>query len=324
MALSAKPGLCLYRYDVTINPPVINKRKKRRVIEILLEEQRAVLANVVTDFASIIYSPHRKLQLAGNFILNYRDDDEDVARPGATKYTVTVTFQGDNTVSIGDYQAYLREGKTSSAITHNTGSDALQALNILLAWGPQRNGKISMVGANRAYSLDQRGMPLGKGIEALRGFYRSVRNSSQGFIINIQVKHGAFFKPGDLVKLYNDYGLKRLQLARFLKGVRITTNHLPERKNKSGKVIKRTKTIMGLAMRSDGYGTMNTHPPRVEEDFGNADQVKFYLETPTKEEKGKSGKSTDTPKAATGKYITVHDFFKTSKLLGEVQLRMAS
>lgn len=62
-------------------------------------------------------------------------------------------------------------------------------------------------------------------------------------LVNINVSHAVFFKPGPLVDLIDAfakaYGRNSWQLERFLKKVRVeTTHHLPVKKNKAVESIR--------------------------------------------------------------------------------------
>ena len=76
-------------------------------------------------------------------------------------------------------------------------------------------------------------------------------------LVNINVSHGAFFKPGPLQSLITEFfnsirGENWYQAERFFKKVWVKTMHLLVKKNKSGIEIPQIKTIIGLANNNDG------------------------------------------------------------------------
>ena len=167
---------------------------------------------------------------------------------------------------------------------------------------------------------------LGSGLNVIRGFFSSVRVATARILVNINVSHGAFYHDGPLPALMGNYGTRNTSaLEKFLKLVRVQTNHLPEKRNKAGQVIPRIKTIFGLARKDDGHKLANR--PRIKAHGAGAKDVEFWLDSdagssgaPKAEasaSKGK-GKGKAQPKgpapSGSGRYITVFDFFRTSML----------
>ena len=109
--------------------------------------------------------------------------------------------------------------------------------------------------------------------------------------------------------------------------------HLAEKKNKAGESIPRVKTIFGLANKDDGHSL--DHPPRVQNFGAGPKDVEFFLNdspgapssssagqaagTSSGKKKGKGGKggvSNHGPGqniSQSGRYISVYEFFRTSK-----------
>ena len=113
----------------------------------------------------------------------------------------------------------------------------ISALNIILAHHPSRHG--INVGRNRFFFPDPSSSKLlGSGLEALKGYYSSVRPTFRQLMVNVNSCTTAFYKAGNLA----DAMIEFLQggggrLAPFVKGVRVSTSHLGFRKKKTIKRI---------------------------------------------------------------------------------------
>ena len=109
------------------------------------------------------------------------------------------------------------------------------------------------------------------------------------------------FDAGSLVDLINKIPNKNIpRLHNFLDGCRIYTTHLPVRKNKAGDIIRRDKTIRGLADPKDPFKydkkekkliQVGEHPAKVKARGANAYEVEFWLDNDKK-------------------YVSVYKFFK--------------
>lgn len=74
----------------------------------------------------------------------------------------------------------------------------LQTLNIIFGHHSKSSPAITMIGSNRAYpnyNTTTERLPLTGGLEAIRGYFLSVRLASFRSIVNVNVSHGAFYEP---------------------------------------------------------------------------------------------------------------------------------
>ncbi|OBT77828.1 hypothetical protein VF21_03237 [Pseudogymnoascus sp. 05NY08] len=300
--LDAAKKLVIYRYHVAVSPEA-KGRKLKRVIELLLEDPR--LRNSATDFKAILVNrkklPDVEVEVA------YRSEFEDDPRPGDNPYRVKVQLTGE--MDIDALVNHLRSVQPDPNFRADNRMQVIQSLNILLGHYAQSDPLTTTIASNKHFLFgdDKPGnrypevQDLGKGLSALRGYFRSARPSTGRILVNVNVSHAVFFKPGplmELIKIFGAaYGLNLFQLERFLKKVRVETTHLPVKTNKAGKIIPKVKTIIALASQNDGAGL--PHPPRVHRFGANAREVEFWFE------------STDKKKPVKGRYITVFDFFKT-------------
>ncbi|KZL66534.1 rna interference and gene silencing protein, partial [Colletotrichum incanum] len=328
--LVASTSLKLYRYDISVSPGVTG-RKLTQVIRLLLQAPAliALRQDVVSDFKATLLSRRELSRDNIRFPIRYRAEGEDEPRENAREYDVRLRYTGALTV------AELTEYLTSTDLTANYVNKLpmIQAFNILLNHYSKSSGHLVMIGSSKTFSLSQSSsaLDIGSGLTAMRGFFASVRAATCRVLVNVNVSHGAFYQAGPLDQLILRFDAQlrnKSKIEAFLKRLKIRTTHLPEKKNKSGEVIPRIKTIYGLATPNDGQGL--AHPPRVREYGAGPKHVEFWLDNHTqtdpstreetvsgtrkKKKKKAKGAVPDGPSASTtsGKYISVYDFFLTS------------
>ncbi|KAF9732031.1 hypothetical protein PMIN06_000183 [Paraphaeosphaeria minitans] len=306
-------NLVLHQYAIQTSPEAAG-RKHKRIMQLLLESPEVAphKGNVATDFKSTLISKTKiSDQEQIDVEIVYRSDGEDEPGTGASTYKVRLLFV--KSLSIRQLTDYLNSTNLSNAVENK--HEFTQALNIFLNHYAKSANKLASIGSSKAFSLSQNTAraDLGAGLEVIRGFFSSVRTATCRILVNVNVSHGAFYQTGPLPGLMGSYGTRNTaSLEKFLKLVRVQTNHLPEKKNKAGQVIPRIKTIFGLPRHDDGHGLPK--PPKVPSHGAGAKDVQFWLEgdggpNATKA-KAKGGKK-EGP-ATGGKYISVYDFFKTT------------
>ncbi|KAF1829044.1 putative RNA interference and gene silencing protein [Decorospora gaudefroyi] len=327
-------NMVLHRYDLSVSPEVVGK-KLRRVIQLLLqsEELAPYRAGLATDFRSTLISKTKFKNDHDIIEVLYLKEGHDEAGERPNVYKVRVQYT--KTLTLSELINWMNS--TSLDQSYPDKHELTQALNIFLNHYAKSSNHISAIGSNKSFSLNANavGGDLGSGLQVIRGFFSSVRVATARILVNIQVSHGAFYRPGPLPMLMEAYGTgSTTALDKFLKNVRIQPTHLKEIKNKAGQVITRVSQIVGLAKKNDGHGL--AHPPRVNKHGAGPRDVEFWLAdkkadkkadpeaskpeakentnpTPTPKGKGKGkAKAADSPKAtdSPGKYITVFDFFK--------------
>jgi len=350
------PTLVLHRYDIKVSEkdpkprkaktteskePTVPGRKLVQVIRLLLDspELAAFKRNIVTDFKSTCVSKDRFPKDDQIINIVYRAEGEDEPRLGATTYCVRLLYT--KTVRAGELVDYLCS--TDLAASCENKAELIQAFNIFMNhYAKSANDKLTTMGSSRTFPLNPQSsqlINLWGGLNGIRGFFASVRPATSRILVNVNVSHAAFFQPGPLGGLMEAYGLASLpRLEKFLKGVRVRTNHLPEKRNKAGEIVPRIKTILGLATREDGKTLPEGQRPRVAKYGGGPKEVEFWLNSPTpsparpsvsgmepaspsqaKKRGGKGGKRGGGPAPAAssgGRYISVYDFFMQSKSFG--------
>jgi eukaryotic translation initiation factor 2C len=328
--MKSRDDLLVYRYSIEIQPDARGKtpvgKKLKRLIEVLLEEHfPAYRTHIATDYKSTVISRIDLPNLESSYSVVYRAEFED--EPGPRAVTYRLRLQNNGTVRVSELLDYLTS--TQASAVFGSKDEIIQALNIIVGHHPKTALSIFSIGANKHFELHPartEKMSLGSGLEAVRGFFVSVRAATARILVNIQVKHAACYLEGPLVQLMAAYlhenNDSMAKLEHFLKKVRVQVKHIV-RKNKMGQDIPRIKTVEGLARQGDGHGLPN--PPIVPRFAAGARDVKFYLGNPGEQPGGggelalagnkgrKKGKLGPQP-PQTG-YISVFDFFQRSECL---------
>jgi eukaryotic translation initiation factor 2C len=325
----AKGDPLLFRYSIELLPDPPAKqpvgRRVRRIIELLLEENFTASRNsIATDYKSNLICRIELPMDKEVYHVIYRSEDEDQPAPNAKAYRVRL--QNTGTLRVSELTDYL--ASTNAGAMFGSKDEILQALNIVVGHYPKSAPDIFSVGANKHFELTRAGsetMSLGAGLQAIRGFFISVRAATSRILVNVQVKHTACYDEGPLGRLMLAYldqnNRSMLRLGGFLKRIRINVTHIV-RKNRLGQVIPRVKTIEALATPGDGHGLQ--HPPIVPYMGAGTREVKFFLgrpgeqagggEQPSAGKKGKKKGKAGPEQPQTG-YISVYDFFQASKSL---------
>lgn len=311
--LTPARGLVLYRYHVSVTPEA-KGRKLKRVFELLIQE--AALVGSVTDFKSLLVNRNKFEDM--EIEVPYRSDFEDDPQLNTRPYRVKI--QGTGQIEVSALLDHVQSTQADPNFRPEKRDQIIQTLNILLGYYPQTNTSMATIASNKHFSFGIRSIQvdLGGGLSALRGYFRSVRLGTARMLVNINVSHAVFFKPGPLVDLIDAfakaYGRNSWQLERFLKKVRVETTHLPIKKNRAGEKVPRIKTIFALANTNDGHSL--PHPPQIAKFAAGPEDVKFWLDAADQSTSKKSSakKAKDSTKSHAG-YISVYDFFKKSKLI---------
>ncbi|KAF2969330.1 hypothetical protein GQX73_g4243 [Xylaria multiplex] len=312
--LQPSSKLVLYKYDVSVSPTAAGK-KLAQIIRLLLQSHlNEFRQDIVTDFRSNLVS---RLKINDQKVsVSYRAEGEDEPLERAQEYTVTLKLT--EVLPVADLISYL----ASSALNSQYGqkAPAVQALNILINHYAKSSDQIATLGTSKSFSLvNGEACDLDAGLKAIRGFFTSVRPATGRILLNVNVCHSVFYDEvtlDDLIyKFFQRNNNDRLRLASFLKRLRVRSTHLKERKNQSGQIIIRAKTIFNLATRDDGTnknGKGLEHPPRVRERGAGSKDVEFWLED-------RGGKSSSAPKkkggkpvSSGGRYISVYEYFKNT------------
>lgn len=326
--INVPAGLSLTRYNVEVSPAATGK-KLTRIFQLLLEVPEFV--GVATEWKSMVVTPNL-LSIPADYTVQipYRAEGQDEPLERATTYTIRVVTP--LTFSISNLVSFLASDSPGQNFTQKL--EIIQVMNAVFGHHPKTNQAITSIGASRHFSLD-RGQAnahnirvLGGGLEALRGYFQSVRPATGGLLLNVNVTHGVFFESVILALLYPRLGTgNKVNLQKKLKLLRVKLMHLPVKKNKANQEIPRVKTIFSLAYPQDGRN--EDHPPQISQHGAGPKDVKFWLsEVPPgaapaakppgkgKKARGQTGGSSlaSGPSMASGQYVSVFTYFGRSKL----------
>ncbi|XHF99953.1 hypothetical protein AWENTII_003432 [Aspergillus wentii] len=335
--LAFKGDLQLYRYSVEIlsgdeRGRVPTGKKVNRVIQLLLEDHFAAnKRDIATDFKSNLISK-TQLELQDVYEIRYRSEYEDEIPENSPTYRCRL--QATGTLSTSELINYLTSSGVGAMLRSK--EEIIQGLNIVMGHTPKASTEIASIGQSKHYKLAAtETFDLGAGLKALQGFFFSVRAATARVIVNVQVKNAAFYEDGPLERLMYAYteenGSSKVKLGNFLKRVSVRLTHIIK-KDKKGRVVPRMKTIAGVATRDDGRDEQN--PPIIREFGAGPKDVQFFLGgapgegpagKPQSKGKGKKpAKAGPPPPSAGGRYITVYDFFRESKLDPAVEVGFAN
>jgi hypothetical protein len=257
----------LYRYSITIQEQVgqgrdviLSKPKKKRLIQLLLTQMPFTDAECASDWSQLLISTTR-LQLGGtrkDFDTEWYAEGEEAVPAKTSEESKEITAaRKRNTFKllVGQIDtislAELVDDISNASITYPAKPEAIQALNILMAYGPSTSENMAVVGQNQFFPVQRHPqfqfLNLGGGLQALRGYYCSVRTSIGRILVNVNVATKAFYKKGPLLDVMRDFGKRprnkseHARLNSFVHKLQVETNYLPQPK---GKGTKRTVRVI--------------------------------------------------------------------------------
>jgi eukaryotic translation initiation factor 2C len=243
----------LYRYAVSIQPDdKMPKARKRRLMEILLKTAPFAGHPIASDWAQMLISPKKiplgqtKLELPlvwypedmGPLPAQTPDEAEAVTK-ARKKNTYQAMVMELGTVSVKEILKDLAQPTSTYPLKLET----IQALNIIMTHGPSTDTSVATVGGNKFYPFGLHPQvevkDLGGGLQALRGYFSSVRTSVNRILVNVNVATGAFYKSGPLLDVMGEVNNGRAQnpfqhnkMAAFVRKLKIETNYIPDTDNK--------------------------------------------------------------------------------------------
>lgn len=251
------PNTNLYRYSVAFQPDnEIPKARKRRLVELLLQTTPFQGLPVASDWAQILVSP-KKIPIDGDkasYTLEwYPADGEPLPAAGPNEADRVKAARKKNThkalvVELGTVSLKeLLDDVSKPTSNYPLKLETIQALNVLMTHGPGSDSNIATAGGNKFYPFGNHPQvqfaDLGSGLQALRGYFTSVRTSVNRLLVNVNVATGAFYKPGPLLDMMREFtggappanDFQYRKLAAFVRLLKIETNYLPDRKTKGTK-----------------------------------------------------------------------------------------
>lgn len=283
MQLTSMDNLLIFRYKIEFEKGPrgreLSSGFKKRLIEQFLRQFFARAGgNLVTDFKATLISTKKLNIPQGGAPYNVNIDGQNTRGSNSPPNTLLLKFDGSFTVS--DLLRHL----SSTQGTSDTTKCMIQVLNIIMGHNPKASNQLATLGSSRHYNW-QAGPSdranLGTGLEAIRGFFMSVRPATGRLLVNIQVKNTPFFEESPLQRLIDlfvkDNGLHKSKLQKYLKSLSVILTHLSDTNTAGRQVHRRAKTIWGLATKNDGK--RRDHPPIVREPFAGPTNVSFWMES---------------------------------------------
>ncbi|KAJ5504057.1 hypothetical protein N7463_006931 [Penicillium fimorum] len=278
-----KPGIIFHSYRLKIKPEP-KKGQQKFILESMLRKYPLFKKiGVATDGATEIVTTELLPKDSPSFICSMSNGDGHGS--GSSKnYTGPweATLNLEHSYSPADMIAAARDINLREELKDEAPS--LRVLNILMSAYPFKDPGVCIIGKgrNKFFRMDRgkQSMDMRGGAEAVRGFFSSVRVCAGRIMINLNVSHGAFFTPGPLTKLLEEfmiiYKYDGELLSRWLRGLKVYAKHLSPRENGAGLQEKPIKSILGIASPNDGCGS--SHPPVVPHLGSSASSVKFWKE----------------------------------------------
>ncbi|KAI9711941.1 MAG: hypothetical protein M1828_001783 [Chrysothrix sp. TS-e1954] len=245
MTLGAK-SLQVWEYDISISgdPP---RRKKQRLVEQLLANGLAYYkGKLATDFAKKLYSTE---ELPASIL-----DPRNRAQLLGAASDPVLRLDSRGLVPFSALGASMNS--TAKFAIFNDKERVLQALNIILAHFVKSTSlanhpMVMTAGANIFCNIrDNHPHDLGAGLVVWTGFFMSVKVAASRLLLNVQIKHIAAYDDLPLPFLIQSFFGRSApdydHLGRFLRLVRITTDHIPKDKEKPWTLDQKPKTIIGL------------------------------------------------------------------------------
>ena len=328
------PKLELFRYDVNIEPmsesarALQNRRKRRQFFNVLFQEApdfRMRAGAVATDYANTLITCGRLFhenRMEKIYRQVYRGEYEsaqgnnDPPRDNEQVYMVTVKVQ--STVSISEIVRCI-ESQPTDVSDLTTSQDAIQALNIIMAGTPNKDTAVFQSGQNKFYQYPRNERvqhyldayttcALGNCLIAVRGYYSSIRTSTNRILLNLNAQCSPFYPEMNLLEMMELFSPPRPnlhELEDFINKLRVRTEYTMD----GNKRVKSVTTVRGFSHpwvadldgegrnRYNKDGTIKMKGTKgVDHDWGTSKSVRINTINPVRN-------------------LTVKQYFKESKTL---------
>ena len=316
--------LVIHRYSITIVPEYVDgkqlpepkNKKLKQIIKLMLGSLRnsKLTLPIATDFKSNLVCGGMIPQNLRLIKIKYSHEDDSGTSNDRRTYTIRIE-DTPPVLKISELKNFLSSTTVIAPLSDR--ESMLQVLNIIFGHHARSSLTISMIGGNKAFTNAQNQhverQYLGDGLEAIRGYFLSVRLATFRTIVNVNVCHGAFYEAIRLRYLIDHWAKdsanwKWHELETFLKGVKVKTNYLRDTNHSQ---VTQVRSIQSFASTEDGAGT--NHPPKVLEYAAAPRQVSFYLddEKDAKNMTKQRSKAKDNRNHPKDHYISVAEFFKS-------------
>ncbi|KAM5533769.1 hypothetical protein V8D89_012544 [Ganoderma adspersum] len=223
-AVHVPPGAAFFEYEVAISPKEQVKGDRRARVMQLVEqapEFAPYVAHVAHDRSQRLISA-RKLPQPLEVPIEYREEGR-TDNPNPLKLTVEFKFLSE--LKMADLDRYI-SGKPK-----HRGIDTqphISALNLILQQYAQKHGV--RVSRNKYFfpSPSSEHDRLSLGIEAVHGFFISVRRAYKQLLANVNLCYTAFYVPGNLAQRMDEFRAETggAMPESFANGLKVSTTHL--------------------------------------------------------------------------------------------------
>ncbi|KAG9518652.1 Piwi-domain-containing protein, partial [Aureobasidium melanogenum] len=279
---TGKQEVPLYRYAVgTVGGERLSKPKMRLLVTNLIKDPLFAGRQVATDYAGIIVTTEKldlgptdrkqgKIEVIDPALPAFQGPDNAQAQEARSRRTKGYELSKTGEFSLADLVRALQA--VQAGAWFGAQGDVVQLLNIVLSKVPNDTPNVYSLGQNKYYPgvgsplMEQ--VDITGGLQALRGYYTSVRTSSNRILVILNVASAAFYKPGPLMDLVSEYiggysgqAPRAQDLVRaeaFIRMLRVETNYLKAldangkpKKDAQGRpqTVPGFKSVVGLAPR---------------------------------------------------------------------------
>lgn len=228
-----------YKYECN---QALNRLSKNRVMwrcASLLLRQYRLFEHAATNYTNLFYTSAKHPLIANDgqqafYDVDYYEPEESRPRQGPDRLLIRITITKEAEFPLHELTDHLNNVSSSSRI-----ADFIAMFNAFLDRPISENPNMATLARRtKFFNLAAGGRhSLGSGLEAHKGFFKSVRDCAGGLYLNLNSSAGAFFKEGRLDQLIESMG-KSKSVGHQLKGARVCHSYM-------GKL--RVKTISGLA-----------------------------------------------------------------------------
>ena len=191
-------NLVMYRYRITVDPESQHgqqllepkNKKLKRIIKIWLNLLQSSLRElpVATDFKSTVICTERIPKGWWVTRVNYLHEDDQALGAVPQRYMLQIE-ETPPPLEISVLKDFL--ASTDLIAPFEDRELMLQALNIIFGHHSKSSPTITVIGSNRAYPNEStEKWPLTGGLEAIRGYFLSVRLASFRSIVNVCQSRG--------------------------------------------------------------------------------------------------------------------------------------
>ncbi|EZF29972.1 hypothetical protein H109_00292 [Trichophyton interdigitale MR816] len=250
-------NVILYQYYALLDPGVeLGRHRTRRLLSLLVNHRSLTSHSVATNYKDRIIS-NKELNVK-QVVVQYYEKEEQLSL-NSPSYRVTIQLQ--RVFRMGEVLNDLK----SSIETYNPDerNEAIQALNVVLAHSPNESPNTQFLGQSKHFPLhgQQNKHEMGAGLDAIRGFFHSVRPSTGRLLLNLNVSTGAFYHAGTLHTLVCRFdqgrrlsgSIRLRELNKFLHKLRVVLS-CP---NNAISQATGMKTIQSIVKRNNLPGTID-------------------------------------------------------------------